>query len=84
LQAPPASLLSVFSEEDKDCAEPAGALERSEAGGEQLARQAEEGIWGEEEEEDVGEEGKARGPAVMRLFDMDLRGLEFSQEVAMH
>jgi hypothetical protein len=79
-QRAPASLLSALSGEDeenegdKDCAETAGGLERAEAGGTELARRAEEGV-------DVGGKGNARGPAALRLTDVDLRGLEFSEQV---
>ncbi len=69
------SLLSVFCEEDEDsCRETAGALGRAEAGGVEWAGQAEAG-------QDVGEVGKAREPSVLLLTDVDLRGLEFSEEV---
>jgi hypothetical protein len=77
-QDAPASLLAAFSEEademDAGCAETAGALGRAEAGGADWAWQAEEG-------EDAGEEEKARGPAALLLTDVDLRGLEFSEQV---
>jgi hypothetical protein len=77
-QDAPASLLAAFYEEadeaDEGCAETAGALGRAEAGGAEWAWQAEDGG-------DVGEEVKARGPEALLLRDVDLRGLEFSEQV---
>jgi hypothetical protein len=78
-QDAPASLLAAFSEAadeaDVGCAERAGALGRAEAGG------AEWGLQAAEEGEDAGEEVKARGPGALLLRDVDLRGLEFSEQV---
>jgi hypothetical protein len=72
VQSSPASLLSAFSEGDEevdeDCEEMAGALGRAE----------EEGTVWAKGREDVGEEGK---PAALLLRDVDLRGVEFSQDV---
>ena len=77
-QDAPASLLAAFSEEadeaDAGCAERVGALGRAEAGGAEWAWRAEGG-------KDAGEEVKARGPRALLLRDVDLRGLEFSEQV---
>jgi hypothetical protein len=77
-QDAPASLLAAFSEEadeaDDGCAERAGALGQAEAGGAEWAWRAEGG-------KDAGEEVKARGPRALLLRDVDLRGLEFSEQV---
>jgi hypothetical protein len=78
-QDAPASLLAAFYEEadeaDAGCAERAGALGRAEASGAEWAWRA------EEEEGDAGEDEKARGPGALLLRDVDLRGLEFSEQV---